>query len=142
MIARSRTSRTTRWDVSGTRLELAGVHVRGAGDKALSAGEASLVEGERLTAVQARIGVASKDASEVELRDVEVRECEYGLAAYQKKAEYAPSRIVIEGAGSLDARQAFLRQRGSTIRHLGADVTDFAPRKEILTVVYGNEEDV
>jgi hypothetical protein len=95
-------------DASGSVVELAELVVNGAGDKGVSAGERSRVSGARIDIRDATIGVASKDLSDVILSQLRLAGVEVGLAAYQKKSEYGPGRIVAsavtaEGAKRLHA---------------------------------------
>ena len=80
-------------DFSGSEIRISGVDIEGAGDKGLSAGEASLVDVDSLTVRKAKVGVASKDKSEVSLRRLLVADSKVGLAVYKKKSEFGPGSI-------------------------------------------------
>ena len=43
------------------------------------------------------IGVASKDNSEVSIRNSQIIDSKYSLAVYQKKPEYGPSKMSVTG---------------------------------------------
>ncbi len=81
-------------DVSGSRLTVTGCTFTNMGDKGISAGERSMLVVSASRVVSAAIGVASKDASTVTLRDLVVEQSDHwALAAFIKKSEYGTSRI-------------------------------------------------
>lgn len=84
-------------DFSGTVAAVRRSAVTRAGDKGVSAGEDSDIRLEGLTVEDARIGVASKDASVVEASELRLSRCGVGLAAYRKKAEFGPARLTVKG---------------------------------------------
>jgi hypothetical protein len=96
-------------------LRIEGVRVRRFGDKAVSAGEHSLVEAHDLHIADGRIGVASKDRSTVELRDVVMDGLDIGLAAFMKKSEYGPAEMHIDGVDMNNVVRPVLVQNGSRV---------------------------
>lgn len=80
-------------DFSGSEIRLARVNIEGAGDKGLSAGEASRIDVDGLTVRKVKVGVASKDLSEVSLSRLLVADSQVGLAVYKKKSEFGPGSI-------------------------------------------------
>jgi hypothetical protein len=85
-------------DVSGSDVTVRASRFLRLGDKGCSIGERSRARIEGGTAEDVSIGVASKDASEVEVSGLTVRNARnYGLAAFVKKPEYGPSRLVARG---------------------------------------------
>ncbi len=96
-------------DVSGSDVRVLDCQFLRLGDKALSIGEGSRARIEGGLAEDVSIGVASKDRSEVEVEGLTVRAARnYALAAFVKKPEYGPARLVargvrIEGAGRAPA---------------------------------------
>jgi hypothetical protein len=102
-------------DLSGGTVALERVRVDGAGDKALSCGEAADVSGARLRLHGARVGIAAKDLSVVDLRDVEVSGCSFGLAAYRKKPEYGPGTLSVERVRLEETGCPWILERNSSL---------------------------
>jgi CotH protein len=90
-------------DVSGADVLVVDCRFERLGDKGLSIGERSKARIQGGHALDVGIGVASKDASEVEVSGLAVEARYYALAAFVKKPEYGPSRLV---ARALDVRRA------------------------------------
>lgn len=84
-------------DFSGSTIHIQDVHVNEAGDKGLSAGEASTITVDNLQIRNAVLGIASKDQSKVTGKDIVIDGCTIGYSAYQKKPEYGPAWMKIDG---------------------------------------------
>lgn len=95
-------------DASGSVCLVERLEVRGAGDKAISSGEASQVTARNLQLIGARIGVASKDSSQVTVEDALIRDCTFALSAYEKKPEFGPGEL----------RASRVRFEGQSLQHL------------------------
>jgi hypothetical protein len=81
-------------DVSGSDILVQGCRFVNLADKACSIGEQSrarIVGGE---ALDVGLGIAAKDASEVEVTGMTIAARGYGLAAFVKKPEYGPARLI------------------------------------------------
>lgn len=102
-------------DISGGRVRLERVAVRGAGDKGVSCGEGARVDGEGIEVERARIGVASKDLSEVALYDVRVSGCAWAFAAYRKKPEFGPGALRVSGSAVEGTGERYLLEWRSTL---------------------------
>jgi hypothetical protein len=46
----------------------------------------------------ASIAIASKDNSDVLVKNTDISNCSFAFAAYQKKAEFGPSILIVESA--------------------------------------------
>jgi hypothetical protein len=104
-------------DFSGSQVEIEGLYVDGAGDKGISVGERSQVLVNKATIKNARLGVASKDLSEVILdKEIVFENLEVGLAAYQKKPEYGPAEIMQDLISATKVKTDFLIEKGSTLQ--------------------------
>jgi CotH protein/parallel beta helix pectate lyase-like protein len=104
-------------DFSGSQVEIEGLMVDGAGDKGISVGERSQVLVNRATIKNARLGVASKDLSEVILdKEIVFENLEVGLAAYQKKPEYGPAIINQDLINATKVQTDFLIEKGSILQ--------------------------
>jgi hypothetical protein len=107
-------------DLSGSRVRVEDSHFRGIGDKAVSAGERTVLALESSRIDGARIGVASKDGSHVEITSLELSGItRYELTAYVKKPAFGPSVMRAQGLRRLEgeptAGERFLVQEGCEI---------------------------
>ena len=103
-------------DFSGSQAEIDGLLVDGAGDKGISVGERSQVLINKATIKNAKLGVASKDLSEVTLdKEIVYKNLEVGLAAYQKKPEYGPAMINQDLIRATNVQTGFLIEKGSSL---------------------------
>src|SRR5262249_20681736 len=91
-------------DVSGSNIVARGNHFEHMGDKAYSIGDRRKAPMEGGSAVDVSNGVASKDASEVQVSGLVIEARHYGLAAFIKKPEY--------GSASLVAKDVTVRSAG------------------------------
>jgi hypothetical protein len=123
-------------DVSGSTARVDNLVVEGAGDKGISTGEASDLVASRVLVVGANVGLASKDRSRLLARDVTLRGCNYAVAAFQKKPEFGPSEVRIEGFHTEAMPVHHLVQRGSSVT---IDGQELAPSDEqtIREILYG-----
>ena len=102
-------------DTSGSHVEVVGVNVAGAGDKGMSFGEGSRASVRDATISKARIGLASKDDSVVNIFSSAIHDSEYGLALYQKKPEFGPGTIEAVGLALSGNRTESVVEHGSTL---------------------------
>ena len=84
-------------DVSGSSLSMENIEIEDAGDKGLSAGENSTMKGKNISITKSEIAVAGKDLSLIDIQSVKVSDTKLAFTAFQKKSEFGPSDIVIEG---------------------------------------------
>ncbi|QDU65347.1 hypothetical protein [Engelhardtia mirabilis] len=81
-------------DVSGSDIDILDCRFLNMGDKAVSAGERSIVRVRGGLADGVSIGIASKDDSTVDARDMTILGARtYALAAFIKKPEFGPARM-------------------------------------------------
>src|SRR5262245_29362170 len=78
-------------DVSGARVTVSSVQIEKAGDKGLSAGDHADLTVRDVEVRDSKIGVASKDRSNVVAEGLRVIDGKIGLALYQKKSEFGTS---------------------------------------------------
>jgi len=86
------------------------------GDKGISTGEESDVTALNFIVENANIGVASKDFSTLYLRDVTLKNCAQGFAAYQKKPEFGGAHIVVEGYKAESVRRLYAISKGCSLQ--------------------------
>ncbi len=82
-------------DFSGSQITIESCFMKSNGDKAISVGEDSEVRIELAKVDGAVIGAASKDLSYLKIKVIDLKNCNQGFAAYQKKPEYGPSTIEV-----------------------------------------------
>ena len=85
------------------------------GDKAISAGEQATIDAQNIIVTNANIAFASKDKSILNLRDVQLNDCDKGFAAYQKKPEFGPATIKVKGFIETNINNLFLIEEGSKL---------------------------
>jgi len=110
-------------DVSGSDVRIVNCRFLRLGDKGCSIGERSRARIEGGVAEDVGLGVASKDDSDVELSGMTIRARHYALAAFVKKPEYGPARLVARGLTLLPgATGTALAQTGCSIELDGVAV--------------------
>ena len=80
-------------DFSGSHIRIINSLIENAGDKGISVGEEAYVRIYHADIKGAKIGVASKDLSEVEIDAINLQNCQTAFAAYQKKPEYGGGKM-------------------------------------------------
>lgn len=80
-------------DFSGSQVTISGCTMFEISDKAISGGENSHLKVKNCTVNKASIGVAAKDLSHLELKNVDIRKTVYAFTAFVKKPEYGPATI-------------------------------------------------
>ena len=84
-------------DVSTSEVVITDTTFLNINDKAISAGEASKVTVENIYAQDVQIGIGVKDSSIVEVRNITVQNALIAFCSYQKKSEYGPCVITVDG---------------------------------------------
>jgi len=103
-------------DFSGSNIIVERATVDNAGDKGLSVGEETDVVVKWMYVNRAIIGVAAKDLSTVLINNIILDNCEQGFAAYQKKAEYGGSKIVVNNVDFKNLRRQYNIQRNCVLQ--------------------------
>jgi hypothetical protein len=93
-----------------------------------------------LSATDVRIGLASKDRSELFARNVTLVNCDYGLAAYRKKPEFGPGMIRAKSISTRGVKDMYLVEQDSTV--YVDDRPTFGTRTDVKEIVYGPESGV
>ena len=100
-------------DFSGSEIEIDACKISGSGDKGISGGEHSIIRVRNCSIVSASIAIASKDMSKVTVENTNISSCEYGFAAYRKKAEYGPAQLIVQSAILKDVKSIYLLEKDS-----------------------------
>ena len=103
-------------DFSGSRISVEDCTVENAGDKGLSVGEQAFITVNKITINGAVIGLASKDLSELTVDELTLRNCQQGMAAYQKKPEFGGAQITIKKYQTENVKALHKIERGSTLK--------------------------
>ena len=101
-------------DFSTSQIEVIDCSMTRIGDKAISAGEQATVNAKNIQVNNANFAVASKDKSVLTLENIDMKNCETGFAAYQKKPEFGSATIVCSGFEAENIEKLFMIEQGST----------------------------
>ncbi|MDA9693748.1 CotH kinase family protein [Prochlorococcus sp. AH-736-P13] len=102
-------------DISGSNVKIYSSQFEGIPDKAISAGEKSNLTASNINIKKAGIAIASKDLSIMNLNNLRLENVELCLSAFQKKEEYGPASITVNGIDSKDCLKNYLLENGSNI---------------------------
>jgi hypothetical protein len=125
-------------DASGSVVRISDVTVEESGDKGISSGEASRVTVSGFTAIKTRIGMASKDSSELLAEDVVLSDCQFGLVAFQKKPEFGPATLRSYRLKVSGVAEPYLIEERSIVTVDDRPIP--ANRDNIKDVLYGTTE--
>lgn len=103
-------------DFSGSMVEISDCDMKMIGDKGVSGGEGSTLRVTRVTVEEAKIGIASKDHSQLITSDCSVTNCEYGLVVFQKKPEYGPAYLNAQSLTWNEVDEPMLIEKGSKVK--------------------------
>lgn len=100
-------------DFSTSQIEVLDCSMEQIGDKAISAGEQATIFAKNIQIKGANFGVASKDKSVLTLENINMRDCETGFAAYQKKPEFGSATIICSNYEADEINKLFMIEEGS-----------------------------
>jgi hypothetical protein len=103
-------------DCSGSVVTVENCQFENCGDKGISAGEASDLTIINTEVIGCIIGVAAKDESTVYLRQLQLKDCEQGLVAFQKKPEFGPAYMIVEGLETENVTRLYQIAPGSRLQ--------------------------
>lgn len=106
-------------DFSGSQIEIEACNIVNAGDKGISGGENSNLTVKNCNVNGAYIAIASKDLSEVTVSNLSIEKSQYGFAAYRKKPEYGPAKVIVESVKKNNAQELHLLEKNSELLYLG-----------------------
>ncbi len=112
-------------DFSGSNITVINAVVKDAGDKGVSVGEESNVYIKKIKIDGANIGTASKDLSKLSITFIDLKACNQGFVAFQKKPEYGPSAIVITDYKAEAIRFLHKIEVGSTLELKGKIIKSY-----------------
>jgi len=109
-------------DLSGTEVIVINGEWDTIGDKAISVGENSKVELKKIRIRNARIAVASKDRSTVDLESGWIADSHRGLVVFQKKPEFGPAEIRAKDISFVNVARVSMVEKGSTLALNGKSI--------------------
>ncbi|MFK8102854.1 MAG: right-handed parallel beta-helix repeat-containing protein, partial [Saprospiraceae bacterium] len=102
-------------DVSGSKVTIRNCTFDGCEDKGISVGEESQVEVYQTTISNTALGLAAKDLSKLTVHDISLNNCKQGFAAYQKKPEFGPSKIIVKNYTTAGVKHLYQLARGCVL---------------------------
>jgi hypothetical protein len=121
-------------DFSGSIIEISDCYVINAGDKGISCGEKSILNVNNCIIVDSDKGVASKDLSALNLSDIRISGCMYGMTAYRKKPEYGGGTIRAQRMQFRDIKHLTWIEEKSTV-YLNDSVIQ-GDKKDVASIFY------
>ncbi|MFC1682221.1 CotH kinase family protein [Nanoarchaeota archaeon] len=100
-------------DFSGSEVKLDNIKIINAGDKGISVGEESKINIGKIKVDQGYVCIASKDRSEMHIEEIEISNCSYGFAVYQKKPEFGSASIYAKKVDSSLNEEEYILEKGS-----------------------------
>lgn len=110
-------------DFSGSTVDFINVIVDGAGDKGVSAGEGSSLTLESVFVKNAKLGLVSKDLSNLMINQAKLENINLGIALFQKKPEYGPGKLTIQSMNYSNVKTSAKIELGSHLSYLGKDIS-------------------
>lgn len=102
-------------DLSGSTVEVVDLKANNTGDKGISVGEASTVHLIRARFNHDKIGIGAKDNSYVEGDVADIQDTRIPIAVYQKKPEYGPANVKLEGITGDTSQKDWAIEEGSSV---------------------------
>lgn len=121
-------------DASGSTIDISNISLENCGDKAISCGEESKLILNSVLVKGSKIGIASKDGSDVLATKIELNNCRYGSAIFRKKTEYDFPKLDLYLLESVNVQELFLIEKGSFVRQDGVQLN--SNRKNIKDLLY------
>ncbi len=103
-------------DFSGSDVDISNIKINYSGDKGISGGERSNLRIKNIFINGAITGIASKDDTKITGNNIEVKNAEFGVAAFQKKAEYNKAYIELTDVVYSNLISKGLLDKGSIVK--------------------------
>lgn len=103
-------------DISGSKVQINNIKMQNILDKGISIGEKSESKINEVKIDNSKIGIANKDSSFLDGKNIMISNSQVGLATYQKKSEFGPSSMDIEKLKLYNSYQPFLIEDGSFVK--------------------------
>ena len=102
-------------DLSGSNVDISFIFISNSGDKGISVGEHSVTRIDKSEVYFSKIGLAVKDDSFALVNDVTIKNCEYGVALYQKKPDFGPAHVVVTSISIEGSDHDYIVEENSTL---------------------------
>lgn len=102
-------------DISGSNVYVVDGKMANCGDKGISVGEASQVVILSAIIENSNIAIASKDLSKTIVEKINLKNCNQGFVAYQKKMEYGGGELEVKDYNSENVKKLYVIQNGSSL---------------------------
>jgi len=102
-------------DISGSDIKISFVNIYNSGDKGISVGEKSTARINHSEIRLSKIGVASKDSSSTKITRSTIKDCNYGIALYQKKPDFGPASTILHTSKLRGNDHDFIVEENSTL---------------------------
>jgi hypothetical protein len=109
-------------DFSTSLIEIVDTKIDSAGDKGISIGEQGTAFVKNTSVNGAVIGIASKDLSQVTIESIDLKNCQEGFSAYQKKPEYGGGNIVVKAYTAENVERLYKIFPGSYLRLIDQEI--------------------
>lgn len=109
-------TRNDAMDFSGSNVKVRDCRMVDLGDKGVSCGEDSQISISGGSIVNARLGIAAKDLSHVDVTDMQMTDCGIGYLAFVKKKAFGRSYIVVQGGSLTNVKQQSSALDGCTVK--------------------------
>jgi hypothetical protein len=109
-------TRNDAMDFSGSMVKVRECRMQDLGDKGISCGEDSQISISGGSIVNARLGIAAKDLSRVDVTDMDMTDCGIGYLAFVKKKAFGRSYIVVQGGTLKNVKQTSSALDGCTVK--------------------------
>lgn len=122
-------------DFSGSNVFLENININNTGDKSISVGENSRVNLKNIQIKNSYVGIASKDGSLTNSKEILITDTKFPFASYRKKSAYDYAKLVVEGPYQIsNFVQASLRDKNSKIILDNKEIKKF--NKKIYEIIY------
>ena len=121
-------------DLSNSSIEIKNFEAEKIGDKAISIGENTYIRGEFFKIDNSFLGLAIKDQSEIDIKNLIITNSGIPLASYIKKKEYNSSKINIHGFSENNNSKKSIFEQGSNVALNGKIIKNF--KKNVLNIIY------
>ena len=121
-------------DLSNSSIEIKNLKAEQIGDKGISVGENSYLRGELFKIDNSFLGLAIKDQSEVDIKNLTIVNSEIPLAAYIKKEEYNSSKINISKFSADNNLKNSIFEKDSSVIINGKIIKNF--EKNVFKTLY------
>ncbi|MEL7221463.1 MAG: right-handed parallel beta-helix repeat-containing protein, partial [Bacteroidota bacterium] len=127
-------------DFSGSHFELSDLKFHNIVDKGISAGEGTILNGRQIEGSSLTIGIAAKDNAQVEIHQLSLDNCNYGLAVFRKKAIYPPAQLSVDQFAIKNSNQIpWVVEQDHTLTVNGNDMEHTHPPDSLRLIFYPPE---